>query len=272
MNRTVALAALLGARLRGCPFVSIVTDLPDMFQCSSFYKRLGNFVIRNSDGYVFLAEAMNEYLQNREKPYVVLEGHADIRMAKHTPTLERKHSPRVCLYAGSISKQNGLIELVEGFRKADVPNAQLHLYGSGDYVEELKQIAQEDPRVYFGGMLLSDEIIKKEMEATVLINPRPTYEEYVKYSFPSKNMEYMSTGTPVLTTVLPGMPEEYHPYVYFIHEETVDGVAEAIREVFAHSEETLFQKGLKARTFVLQERNNVAQAGKILQMLKRIRM
>ena len=48
-----------------------------------------------------------------------------------------------------------------------------------------------------------------------------------KYSFPSKNMEYMVSGTPVLTTRLPGMPMEYYPYVYFIEEESADGIAAA---------------------------------------------
>ena len=38
----------------------------------------------------------------------------------------------------------------------------------------------------------------------------------------------MSTGTPVLTTVLPGMPKEYHPYVYLLEEETADAIAEKL--------------------------------------------
>jgi glycosyltransferase involved in cell wall biosynthesis len=117
-------------------------------------------------------------------------------------------------------------------------------------------------------MLLNTEIVDKEMEATLLVNPRPTHEEFVKYSFPSKTMEYMSTGTPVLTTKLPGMPEAYYPHVYFIEQETVDGIIDALRKTLAHSDEALFEKGCKARTFVLESRNNVVQAAKILEMLK----
>ena len=94
------------------------------------------------------------------------------------------------------------------------------------------QIAAEDPRIFYGGMLLNQEIVEKEQEATLLVNPRPTGEEYVKYSFPSKTMEYMASGTPVLTTVLPGMPKEYHPYVYLLEDETSDGITEKLKEVF----------------------------------------
>ena len=81
-------------------------------------------------------------------------------------------------------------------------------------------------------------------------------------------MEYMASGTPVLTTVLPGMPKEYHPYVYLLEEETADGIAERLTEVLSNSDEALFQKGKEARSFVLEQKNNVIQARKILEMLK----
>ena len=268
LNRITALTAMLAARLRGCQCIGIVTDLPDMLGGSSFSKKLANFVIRHCTGYVLLTEAMNDYLNQDGKPYVILEGHSDITMRERIPALEKKTKPRVCFYAGGVSKQYGLGNLVEGFRKANIPNAQLHIYGPGDYVEELQQIAAEDSRIFYGGMLLNTQIVDKEMEATLLVNPRPTDEEYVKYSFPSKTMEYMASGTPVLTTVLPGMPKEYHPYVYLLEDETADGIAEKLRQVLEQSDEALFQKGSEARNFILERKNNVIQAQKILEMLK----
>ncbi len=267
LNRMTALSAMLAARLRSVPCVGIVTDLPDMLSGSSFSKKLANFVIRHCTHYVLLTEAMNDYLNKKGKPYVILEGHADITMAERIPSLEKKTAPRICFYAGGVSKQYGLSNLVEGFRKAELPNAQLHIYGPGDYVKELQQIAAEDPRVFYGGMLLNREIVEKEQEATLLVNPRPTNEAYVKYSFPSKTMEYMASGTPVLTTVLPGMPKEYYPYLFLLEDETAEGIAQALTELLTKSEEELFEKGRQARAFVLDQRNNLVQAQKIIQML-----
>ena len=269
LNRIAALSAQLAARARGCRCVGIVTDLPDMLEGSRFSKAMANYVIRHCTDYVLLTEAMNRYLNKTGKSYVVLEGHADITMREKIPSMARKGRERICLYAGGVSKQYGLGYLVEGFRKADLPNARLHIYGPGDYVEELQAIAAQDDRILYGGMLLSSEVVEKEMEATLLVNPRPTDEEYVKYSFPSKTMEYMASGTPVLTTRLPGMPEEYYPHVFFIEEESADGVAEALKRVLAHSDEELFQKGQAAREFALEGRNNVVQAQKILNLLSK---
>ena len=78
----------------------------------------------------------------------------------------------------------------------------------------------------------------------------------------------MASGTPVLTTVLPGMPREYHPYVYLLEDETADGIAKKLQEVLENTDETLFRKGTEARKFVLEQKNNVIQAKKILEMLQ----
>ena len=269
LNRTTAFFALLAAKVKGCRCVGIITDLPDMLGGGGFSKKMANYVIRHCTDYVLLTEAMNDYILNPGKPYVVLEGHADISMREKEPSLEKKTAPRSVFYAGGVSRQYGLADLVEGFRKADIPNTRLEIYGPGDYVKELQEIAGEDDRIFYGGMLLNWEIVEREQQAALLVNPRPTHEEFVKYSFPSKTMEYMASGTPVLTTRLPGMPKEYYPYVFFIDGETPEGIASALTNVLAASDESLFDAGGAARKFVLEQRNNVVQAGKLLAMLEK---
>ena len=148
LNRVSALFALLASKIRGCRCVGIITDLPDMLSGSKFSVKWANYVIRHCTNYILLTDAMNEYIENIDKPYIVLEGHADIGMANKTPILSQKTNPRVCFYAGGISKQYGLSNLVEGFLAANLPNTELHIYGSGDYVEELKVIAENDSRVF----------------------------------------------------------------------------------------------------------------------------
>lgn len=268
LNRTTAFFALSAARIRGCRCVGIITDLPDMLGGGSFSKKMANFVIRHCTDYVLLTEAMNDYIGNKRKPYVILEGHSDISMRDRVPSMEKKSPVRTVFYAGGVSRQYGLADLTEGFLQADIPNTRLEIYGPGDYVKELQAIAETHPNVYYGGMLLNSQIVDREQEAALLVNPRPTREEFVKYSFPSKTMEYMASGTPVLTTKLPGMPKEYYPYVDFIEEESASGIAAALKAVLARSDEELFRKGQSARDFVLEGRNNEVQAKKLLNMLE----
>ncbi len=267
LHRVTSVAALLAAKLRGIPCVGIITDMPDHLSGSRLSKWVANSVIQYCSCYVLMIESMNTYIGNETKPYVVLEGHSDISMEKKIPSLARKHKPRVCLYAGGVTRQYGLHNLVEAFRMAELGDTQLHIYGPGDCVELVKEASKEDPRIFYGGMLLSSEVVEKEMEATLLINPPPTDSPFLQHSFPSKTMEYMASGSPVLTTVLPGMPREYHPYVYLMPDETPEGIARELKRVLSQTDEELFQKGMEGRRFVLEEKNNVVQAKKILDML-----
>lgn len=267
LNQMCGLGALLASKVRGCRCVGVVTDLPE-YLGGRLSALLVYFLIRHCTDYVVLTKAMNQRINKKGKPYVVLEGHADITMEAREPSLAKKAKKRVCLYAGSIHKIYGIGRLVEGFRMAAIPDTELHIYGSGDYRQELERIAARDPAIFYGGMLLPSQVVEKEMEATLLINPRPSDEEYVRYSFPSKTMEYMSTGTPVLTTALPCLPEAYLPYLYFIRDETPQGIADALKNVLSASDEALLAKGIQARRFVLEQRNNVVQAEKVLEMLE----
>ena len=56
----------------------------------------------------------------------------------------------------------------------------------------------------------------------------------------------MVSGTPVLTTVLPGMPKEYYPYVYLLEDETPEGVSQKLHDLLLLSEEERKKKGLEA--------------------------
>lgn len=267
MNQMVGLGAMMASRLRGKPCVGIVTDLPQ-FLAEDQDFRISRFLIRHCSAYVLLTEAMSQLVNPRGKPYVVLEGHADAAMEQHRPTRKKTGGKRICLYAGSINRIYGIERLLEGFLLADLPDTELHIYGTGDFDQEMTQIAQRHPNVVYGGLLLPSQAVEKEMEATLLVNPRSSEEKFVRYSFPSKTMEYMSTGTPVLMAKLPCLPPEYLPHLYLFQDETPEGVARALRQTLALDDETLFQKGMQAREFVLKQRNNVIQAKKVLDMLE----
>lgn len=108
-------------------------------------------------------------------------------------------------------------------------NFRLKLFGSGPFVEKLKtKYTKKDSRIQYMGVAPNAEVVAAELDASLLVNPRPTHEEFTKYSFPSKNIEYMASGTPLLTTKLPGMPKEYYPYVFLIENESVEGYAKAL--------------------------------------------
>lgn len=260
-------AAVIACKLKRLKSVVIITDLPEFFagtdeKTVKKYKALFD----KFTAYVVLTEKMIEKLDYTNKPYVVLEGQVD-SLENKMQKIHKKESKKVIMYAGTVQSQYGLKMLVEGFVLADLPEYELHVYGNGDYAEELDRISKVHSNVKHFPSQPNDVIVEKEKEAYILVNPRPTDEEYTKYSFPSKNMEYMVSGTAVLTTSLPGMPEEYKQYVYLIDNETEDGVCKAFKKISELSEEDIISKGRLAREFVLSKKNNKMQTNRIIELI-----
>lgn len=263
---SASFGAVLAAKLRGIKCIGIVTDLPMYIDNNPKRNRINQRLINMADGYVLLTEQMNEAVNLKKRPYIVLEGHADVRMADvERPT--GKAGKRIVIYAGALYRKYGVAHLVESFLRVAKENEELHLYGSGGYTAELQEIANAHPQVIYHGSCPNQQVVDAELRATLLVNPRTGEGEYTKYSFPSKTMEYMASGTPVLCAKLPGFPDEYDDYLYYFDESAEDGLDVALRQALDLDDATLDAFGQRAKSFVLKEKNHVRQAKRILDFL-----
>ena len=266
LSFTSSLGAAIAAKMLQRKMLGIITDFPEQITGKQdLNSRLIWSLVRLCTGYIVLTEQMKERLSSK-KPVIVLEGHIDSDMLQSENTMDKKYKNKVCLYAGALHKKYGVEKMVKAFVTADMNDAELHIYGDGDYVEDLKKLDHNS--IKYLGVIPNEEITAEELKATVLINPRPSDAEFTKYSFPSKNMEYMASGTPVLTTKLPGMPEEYLEHVYIFNNESIEGMSRTLKEVLTKSRKELHQKGLAAKKFVLENKTETIQARKILEFVQ----
>ena len=81
----------------------------------------------------------------------------------------------------------------------------------------------------------------------------------------------MVSGTPVLSTRLPGIPEEYFEYIYALDDESADGVAEAITAILRSPVEERTTKGQAARRYVIDHKNKYIQSGRVLELIRKIK-
>lgn len=132
---------------------------------------------------------------------------------------------------------------------------------------EITEISKKHNCIKYYGTVSNSCVLEEEKKSWLLINPRSTKEEYTKYSFPSKNIEYMRSGTPVLYTKLRSMPEEYYEYINLIDDESADGIKSAIEQI-ADGDYSIYEKKANAaRKFVLENKSSAVQAKKILKMI-----
>lgn len=270
LNFSVSTGALLAAKLLGRSNTGIVTDIPRFLSDNPnpLFSLLTSFVMMRYDSYVFLTHQMSSLINRRGVPQVVIEGQVDIEMEGRPNDIQAKHGQFVCLYAGAIDRRYGVETLVRGFLDSHNETSELRIYGAGDYAETLAALARENTRVRYFGIVPNEVVVEEQLRATLLVNPRPSTEAFTIYSHPSKNMEYMVSGTPLLTTVLPGMPDEYLGYVYLLRDETAEGVASALEGLFGTDRHELHRKGQEAKDFVLEKKNNILQAHRVVELIR----
>ena len=263
------------------PIVTCVTDLPEdlmiganKLKANVFTKMFNNVSTRTSK-YVVLSKYMMESPNLKNKPFIVIEGFADYNLSNLQEDNNIKSDKKIIMYAGLLYKKYGVSALLNGFIQSNIKDYELHFYGVGnsadledDALAEILTASKQYNNIKYGGSISSQECFKNEKQATLLINPRPTNERFVKNSFPSKNMEYMSSGTPLLTTNLPSMPEEYKAYCYIIEDETEKGISSKLQEICTKDVNELNQKGQEGKRFVIENKNNKIQTKKIIDFIK----
>ncbi|MDL2225196.1 glycosyltransferase [Eubacteriales bacterium OttesenSCG-928-M02] len=269
LNISLSFGALLAAKIKRVQCIGVVTDVPGHMsnRQNRLFVAINNAIIHAFSAYLFLTQQMSNVVNKNNKPYIVIEGQVDINMSQVQNMPEVKYFPRVCIYAGGVEESYGLGLLCEAFVQLDMPDVVLRIYGDGDYVERLQRLSAQHGNIEYMGIVKNDDVIIEQLRATLLINPRPTHHVFTQYSFPSKNLEYMASGTPVLTTRLPGMPSEYYPYVFLFEEESVDGYAKTLQNVLSNSNEVLHEHGRLAKQFVMEAKNNVFQVAKIIKWI-----
>ena len=275
----------LAADICHVPTCALVTDMPGFSAIEKAQNKKGfynHFLhtrtkqilnrINSYSSYILLTEQMNSLINTKHRPYVVMEGLVDTNALSQTQTISKEY-PRVILYAGALVEQYGVKAMVDAVLQSSHSDIELHLYGDdkdSGFAKYLRSCEARDKRIVYKGVAKNEDIVKAEQSASLLVNPRFTNQEITKYSFPSKNMEYMVSGTPLLTTRLPGMPAEYNDYVYLFDEETTEGYAKKIDEIMNLSPADLQYKGKAAKEFVLKEKNHIKQAQRVITMFKTV--
>ena len=248
----------------------IVPDLPEFMNVGGKKRLLFGILkridtkklykkIKGIDYFVVISKYMPEKLGVNINRCVVVEGIADINGANTAKTVT---DVKNIVYTGAISPKYGIDTLVGSFSALKDENIKLTLAGSGKR-EYIQNAQKTDKRIDYLGTVSNDTARELQRGAYLLVNPRNSGDEYTKYSFPSKILEYMLSGTPVVTMALKGIPEEYYEHLIIVE----NSLEETFKSALSLDAEELALKGKNAMEFVKREKNAFAQTKKIIEIL-----
>ncbi len=242
-----------------------VPDLPqymNLFKHSFIYdlakkvdiKRM-NRLMKDVDSFVVLTEYMRDVLKIGKRPYFVAEG--IVESVAKTSVINTINDKKVIniVYAGGLQTAFGIRNFISSFVDNSDARLRLTICGAGDEEGYVIRMSKVDERIKYLGQLLPAEALKIVSEADILINTRLNDSEYTKYSFPSKNIEYLLTGKRVVACMLDGMPNCYKEYIYeIVNEDYMAAIYNAINSTGHDKKVKLFmeyaQKNLCAEQII----------------------
>ena len=221
------------------------------------YKAIAEF-----DKFVVLTEQMIPAL-GVAKPCLVIEGIADENQAMPEEEGVCHTEIRKIVYTGTLNERYGIRDLVNAFVALPDRDISLEICGNGDSAEWLKNISITDARIHYYGSMQHSFTMELQREAYLLVNPRKNNEEFTKYSFPSKIMEYLSSGRPILAYKLPGIPDEYDEYINYISSDLQSSLRLLLDSDWGH----LSRKAERGMKFVNDKKSVDAQAARLISFL-----
>lgn len=254
----------------------IVTDLVDnmmdfrsnhsllkRIQCRNEYKQVHK-AYSGIDKYILLSKPMEEKIHEAIGKNIVIEG---IYSPQQNTTAPQPPVAKNLLYTGTLEKFAGVKQLVDAFLKTKGKDLKLDICGSGAMADYIKAKAEEDSRIIFHGRVTRRMALKMQKEAKFLINPRQPNGGITKYSFPSKTMEYLASGTPMIGYILEGFPEEYKQHIYSPSSLSLDALTKCIEQCLNKDNTEIQKHALMARAFILREKTSRRQIARLIEFL-----
>ena len=277
----VSMAVIMMGKILGIKKIITFTDL-SLFTYSDkkvkimkLYKKIiirpyiyiVNKLQRKYDLYLLFSKEMNHIVNPKNKPYLVIEGIFNSQQL-NLDTVRTKEN--AIAYAGSLNLEFGVDKILDAFCLIKDPSLELWLIGSGDMNDEIIKRSIIDSRIKYLGFMPRNKMFDKLKDAKLLVNFRNPSDSYTKYSFPSKMLDYMATGTPVLTTKLSGIPQEYYKYCYTTVDANLDSLKNEILNISRKDQTELDLFGKKASKFILENKTPTSQVKKIYDILNSI--
>lgn len=254
---------------------AIVPDLPrDMYSNRKFgfvKTLISKLFIKDAlkiqsefDGYIYLTKMMDGII-GKGKPYMVLEGICDESFFLNSSNVIVRKNPKAIMYAGALNRKYRIENMLNAFMllKGDF---EFWICGNGDLEEKIKNFyTQKDLRIKYLGRLSREKVLKLERDASLLVNIRNVNDEFTMYSFPSKTIEYMASGTPLLTSRLKGIPLEYFDYLYTIEDDSVEGISRKMQQILNDPEAS--EKGARAKKYILENKTSYKQSKQMVSFI-----
>lgn len=224
LNLALAKAAKVLNKKYGVKRVAILTDDPhNISGTKRTYQRTCVSLSSNADGYFALTKGLVSLFNKKEAPALVKMG-----LVEDIPACPSPLGAPYIYYGGALFVKDGTKALIDSYLVAR-PNIDLVIAGHGPYETILKEKCKLNRRVHFVGQLTKQEHYAYIKNAALLINPRIYSKKLDEVSVPSKVLEYLASGSTILSTPSTPILETYENSINVLSNSGEDPTASLVK-------------------------------------------
>jgi len=218
-----SLAVARIARRFAIPWIPVIADAPGD---PAAYRRLEQQFMQAA-GCVFLS--WDSFERWNGTPKLHLDGGV-IAAPERELDVPLHDGPRIIFFSGNLGPYAGVNLLLDAFAQMHDPDLRLWICGKGSNAK-LAQALRKDMRITFFGGVSEQKLTELSRQAWVMVNPRPGHVPGNEHNFPSKVLEYLAYGKPVVSTMTLGLAPCYRDIIVPVDTDTPQALARKIQKV-----------------------------------------
>lgn len=239
-------AAISLKRRYGCRVVGMLTDNPlNLSNGNSLFHQLLINQASRLDAYLSLTSGLVD-VYNQNKPSYVFEG-----LVQEENEEKRDPITNYFFFGGSLYEKYGVKTLVDAFHESNL-KSKLVIAGSGPLEKYIESLAEDDYRILYLSQISKEKAISYMKNAIANINPRPLNSKLDAESVPSKLIEYLSIGVPVISTKYPKLYGTFKDDVNWIQGNEVFEMKAALENYDVTIQEQYIKKAMTAKRKVFE--------------------
>lgn len=195
LNVTMAKTSIILSKKLGIKRVAILTDNPN--NITGVRRPYVHEVLRlskNVSGYFSLSNGLIDLFNPKQKNFAITEG-----VVEPAPRTLPLYTKPYIYFGGALYIKYGIGALIASYT-LEKPDYDLLIAGHGPYEAQVRAASFLNPRIVYLGQVSRSDNYNYERHASLNVNPRRYSEDLDKNSVPSKMLEYLAAGQPILST------------------------------------------------------------------------
>lgn len=260
LNAPPAWPLLLACRLTKSEYMPFIMDIyvPGEAVANNWMRRLEfdnqKKIIPRVDGLLVANKAIVEDFARGHNSLLMDGGVPENFLATFRNPIEKGIRPFHVVYAGRLCPLKGVDLLLDAISEVKDSNIRFTITGTGPMHDRVKKAAMMDPRITYTGLIPRRDLMDVYKSADLVLNLQRTDNQTHRYVFPSKVVECLATGVPLLTTRTGHAESEFGPFAILLEDETPQGLATRILEIMSWTEKRRFEIGCSAQDYISKNR------------------